>query len=393
MFQHHHRLHLFYLPVFLYIKQWLKSSFLLFYTQFLLLSLVFLSVNAQAAYQRSYLNLGFESPVIDTTAPCRVYIANTRVPGWLTTHPFGNEESVGECTSPISATGVGQLMEVWKGPRDINGGGGTTNRMPAREGSQFVELNAAAISELQQNICLVTGEPVTWRFSHNGRNVTNDTLVFRAGSQPIANVSTSMTGSGAVTNCYLGTCAVSSSVMTQDGVTRWADYSGTFTYTGASGQTVIGFQSTSGSATNGNFLDGVQITVKPIVEFTSANYSTPENNGAPSPVQVVVAGIVPAGGLVLTFNVTGGTAVLGGDYTINGGSANTFTATIPAGDYGQGTPLVVNVPVTIINDAVNEPDETFTVSLAPDTTFHLMSTSVCGSTGNGIATYTIIDLC
>ncbi len=355
--------------------------------------LLVMQVFSQAhAYQRSYLNLGFEQPVIDSRAPCRVYLANTRVPGWLTTHPFWAEAASSECsTSHIATTGTGQIIEIWQGPRDIAGGSNTTNRMPAREGNQFVELNAEAVSELQQNICLVNGEPVSWRFSHNGRNTTNDTMVFRAGTQPIVNVSTSTTGSGAVTNCYAGTCTVNSSMMTQDGVTRWADYSGTFNYTGASGQTVIGFQSTSGSSTSGNFLDGVQITVKPIVEFTSANYSTPENNGSPQPVQVVVAGIVPTGGLTLTFNVTGGTAVLGGDYTINGGSASTFNVTLPAGDYGQGTPLIINVPVSIVDDAVSEPDETFSVSLQPNSNYHLMSTSVCGASGNGSATYTIID--
>lgn len=362
----------------------LASSF------YLVLAFALLWVTPTHAYQRSYLNLGFESPVIDVAAPCRVYIANTRVPGWSTTHPFENEQASG-CNTPISVTGSGQLIEIWYGPRAIGGGTGTTDRVPAREGNQFVELNANAVSELTQNICLVNGEPVTWRFSHNGRNTANDTLVFRAGSQPVANVSTSMTGAGAVTNCYAGSCAVSSSVLTQDGVTRWADYTGTFTYTGPDGQTALGFQSTSGSATNGNFLDGVQITVKPIIEFTSSNYSTPENNGSASPIQVIVAGIVPAGGLPLTFNVTGGTALLTTDYTINGGSATTFNVTVPAGDYGQGTPLVVNVPVTIVNDLVNEADEFFTVTLAPDTTFHLMSTSVCGASGFGTATYNIID--
>jgi hypothetical protein len=107
---------------------------------------------------------------------------------------------------------------------------------------------------------------------------------------------------------------------------------------------------------------------------------------------VVVAGIVPVGGIVLTFNVTGGTAILGSDYTVNGGSATTFNVTLPAGDYGQGTPLIVNVPVSIIDDTTNEPDENFTVTIAPDVNnFHLMSTSVCGASGNGTATYNIID--
>ena len=353
-----------------------------------LLSLLY-PLSAQA-YQRSFTNLGFESPVIANTAPCRVYISNTRVPGWLTTHPFAAEQSSGaNCT--ISTTGSGQIIEMWKGPRDITGGSATTNRLPAREGSQLVELNADAVSELSQNICLVNGEPVKWRFSHNGRNTTNDTMVFRANNQKIMTASTSITGNGNVASCDSGTCAVTSQVMTQDGITRWADYSGNFNYTGASGQTVIGFQSTSGSSTNGNFLDNIQVELKPIVEFSSAAYSVPENNSTLTPIQVVVAGVVPAGGLPLTFNVTDGTTLIGTDYTINGGTANTFSMTVPAGDYGQGTPLLVNVPVNVINDNVTESNEYFTVSLQPGTAYHLMSTSTCGVSGNGIATYTIID--
>ena len=69
----------------------------------------------------------------------------------------------------------------------------TTNRMPAREGSQFAELNADSVSELTQTVCLVNGETVEWRLSHNGRNATNDTMQFRAGTQAIASISTSTT--------------------------------------------------------------------------------------------------------------------------------------------------------------------------------------------------------
>ena len=44
---------------------------------------------AQAAYQRSFINLSFESPKIANTGnACRVYIDSTKVPGWLTTHPY-----------------------------------------------------------------------------------------------------------------------------------------------------------------------------------------------------------------------------------------------------------------------------------------------------------------
>lgn len=343
----------------------------------------------QAAYQRSFINLSFESPKIANTGNARrVYIDSTKVPGWLTTHPYYPEQAVDSCTYVPS--GNGQVMELWSGPRVIGGGG--TGNMVAKEGTQFAELNAQYISEISQNICLVNGERVNWRFSHNGRNTNPDTMNFRAGTQPIVSVATSTTGTGNVTSCSAGTCnPVQSNTVPVGSTTRWADYSGSFIYTGATGQTTIGFQSTSGSATSGNFLDGIQIEVKPIIEFTSANYSVPENGGNVQPVQVIVVGTVPSGGIPLTFTVTDGTAQLGTDYKINGGVANTFTITIPAGNYGSGTPYILNVPVEIISDTVPEPDETFTVTINQSNAYHVMSSSGCGASGNGTATYKIID--
>jgi hypothetical protein len=96
----------------------------------------------------------------------------------------------------------------------------------------------------------------------------------------------------------------------------------------------MGFQSTSGTSTSGNFLDAIQIIVKPIIEFSSANYVVPENGGTVQPLKVIVVGDVPSGGISLVFNVNDGTAQLGVDYKINGGVANTFTKTIPQGNYG-----------------------------------------------------------
>ena len=352
---------------------------------------------ANAAYQRGYLNLGFETPTIATGSNvCRVYISSTRVPGWLTTHPYGNEAVSGTCS--ISTNGSGQLMEMWAGSRNIDGTNTTlTNTIKAREGNQFVELNADAVSTVSQNICLVNGESVSWKFSHNGRNTTDDTMLLRAGSQTIATVSTSKTGDGQVTSCASGTCSVSSGSGSGVGATtgstikRWADYSGTFTYTGATSQVPMGFQSTSGTGSSGNFLDAIQIIVKPIIEFSSANYVVPENGGTVQPLKVIVVGDVPSGGISLVFNVNDGTAQLGVDYKINGGVANTFTKTIPQGNYGAGTPYVLEVPVEILNDLVNEVDDTFNVTINQSNDFHIMSSNDCGASGNGVANYVISD--
>lgn len=285
------------------------------------------------------------------------------------------------------------VVRLWNCGQDLGvlGGGGTGN-LVAKEGTQFAELNAERLSEISQNICLVNGEQVNWRFSHNGRNTNPDTMNFRAGTQPVVSVATGTTGTGNITSCSAGTCnPVQSNTVPVGSTTRWADYSGSFIYTGATGQTTIGFQSTSGSGTSGNFLDGIQIEVKPIIEFTSANYSVPENAGSVQPIQVIVVGTVPPAGIPLTFTVTDGTAQLGTDYKINGGVANTFTISIPAGNYGSGTPYILNVPVEIISDTVPEPDETFSVTINQSNAYHVMSSSGCGASGNGTATYTIID--
>jgi hypothetical protein len=56
--------------------------------------------------------------------------------------------------------------------------------------------------------------------------------------------------------------------------------------------------------------------------------------------------------ITVTYTTSNGTAMMGTDYT-----TTTATATIPAGQ------TCVNVTIPIIDDAINEPTETFTVTL------------------------------
>ena len=149
-------------------------------------------------------------------------------------------------------------------------------------------------------MCLETGESVGWKFSHNGRNATADQMRFKAGSQSIIRVATSTTGSGNVLGCDSGTCnAVQSGRTTLFTKTRWADYSGSFTANNST-NTYIGFESLSGSSTEGNFLDDIQVTLKPAVEFKLGNYSQVENQTAPT-VDLQVVGIVQAN---ISLNLT-----------------------------------------------------------------------------------------
>ena len=335
---------------------------------------------AQAAYQRSYLNFDFESTPLGTA--CYVQVDAANVPGWNTTHK--SQQGSGGCGSTTAQ--IGKLIELWS-----NG----FNGYPARQGNVFSELNAEEYSEMQQNVCLIKGEPVSWKLSHNGRDAI-DRMSLRAGAQTIVSIATSKNGGGSILSCASGNCNVSSGVVTYNGNKFWADYSGTFNYTGATGPTVLGFKADTGSSSSlGNFLDAIQISVKPIIEFASANYNIPENS-VPQDIKVIVVGIIPAGGLTLTFNVSDGTppknAEINLDYKINGSTNKTFTKTIPAGDYGAGTPYTLSIPVEIINDNIKEEDEQFTVTIQrDDSNFYLYSSSVCGSSGNGTTTYTILD--
>lgn len=335
---------------------------------------------AQAAYQRSYLNFDFESTPLGTA--CYVQVDAANVPGWNTTHR--SMQGSGGCGSTTAQ--FGKLIELWSH--------GFSN-IPARQGNVFAELNAEEYSEMQQNVCLIQGEPVTWKLSHNGRGAI-DKMSLRAGAQTIVSVATSQNGAGTILSCASGNCNVSSGVVPYNGNKFWADYNGTFNYTGTTGQTVLGFKADTGSSGSlGNFLDAIQISVKPIIEFASANYNIPEN-GTPQDIKVIIVGVIPTGGLNLTFNVNDGTppknAEINLDYKINGSTNKTFTKTIPAGDYGMGTPYTLSIPVEILNDNVKEEDEQFTVTIQrDDSNFYLYSSSVCGSAGNGTTTYTILD--
>lgn len=59
----------------------------------------------------------------------------------------------------------GPILELWQTPRDASSGG--VVNVP--EGNQIAELNAVVASRIYQNVCLINGEQVSWRFSHRGR--------------------------------------------------------------------------------------------------------------------------------------------------------------------------------------------------------------------------------
>ncbi len=347
-----------------------------------------LSIPVQAQVQRTFLNPGFEQPAL-TTPGCRVYINESQVPGWTTTHPAANTENSGGCVVAGGlGTSPGPILEIWRTPRNSASGGTVT----APEGVQIAELNATVPSRIYQNVCLINGEQVNWRFSHRGRgsSTVHDVAEMKVGAtSAIVRVGTTNTGARAPITISQGTASGAS----VPGNTTWARYTGSFQYAGATGVTNIGFESISaaGGATQGNLLDDIQIAVAPFVEFTAPSSSAVESTS--NLAMLRVNGTV-ATAFNITVLITGGTATLGTDYTTPGNST-TLTVNVPAGTYDGVNNGLFSLPVTIVNDTDSEQNETIEFSIQPppgsNPPFLLASSTTCGGAAQTTSTHTILD--
>ena len=350
------------------------------------------SSGALAQVQRSFINLGFEQPNL-TTAGCRVYINSTQVPGWQTTHPNHATENSGGC---VVAGGLGvspgPIVELWRTPRN-NSSGGAVN---APQGVQIAELNAAAASRIYQNVCLINGERVNWRFSHRGRGSSSvrDVAEMKVGaSATVVRVGTTNNGSFDAPIVSQGTANAPVNV---PGNTSWVRYSGSFNHAGATGVTNIGFEAISaqGGATNGNLLDDIQIELAPLVEFTQASSSTPESASSNLPTLRVNGTVLTP--FTVTVNIVGGTASRPADYTTPGNSS-VLTINVPAGNYDgtSATGSLFTLPVTVVNDLIPEPNETIRFEIAPASgtspAYQLRSSATCGGAAQTTWEYTLID--
>lgn len=338
---------------------------------------------AQAQVQRIFLNPSFESPTLPNG--CYRLIPSDNVPGWETTHPAG--ATSGTCTMSGLLT-TGGLIEMWStGFSSVN----------ARDGRNFVELNANQASRLYQRICLVNGETVGWQFSHRGRSsaTTRDVAEVKIGaSTSVAQVGTTSDGSINTPVAYLGT--INTPPSPNGG---WRDYSGSFPYTGATGGTNFGFESISGAGgvTQGNFLDNVQLNLTPFVDFSKTSYSTLEGDGAAQlgadRPTFRVNGVVPAGGITVTVKITGGSAVRGTDYYTNTGSgtSDTLTITVPAGSYdGLSAASMFQLPIFIAGNTGAGANKTIGMEIQPASQYARSSNDVCGQDA-APAVYTIVD--
>lgn len=354
----------------------------------LLLALAALaSAPVAAQVQRNFSNLGFEQPGL-VTPGCRVYIAASQVPGWNTTHRNHQTENSGGCVVPPGFTQNAPIIEIWRTPRN-NSSGGTVN---ARSGTQIAELNAEVASRIYQNVCLINGERVDWRFSHRGRGsaTAHDQMEMKIGAtSTVVRVGTTNNGSFTTPVALMGTVNTPVRV---PGNNTWVDYSGTFTYGGATGTTNMGFEAMGGT-TSGNLLDEIQIELAPFLEFTRAASSTAESASDNRPT-LRVNGTVAAP-FTVVVSIVGGTATLGADYHTPGDST-TISVDIPAGVYdGASAGSLFELPVDVVNDSIPEDNETIEFLIeahdgaAPP--YLLASSATCGGAVQTRWTYTIVD--
>lgn len=347
------------------------------------LGLFVLPANAQI--QRTFVNLGFEQPTL-TGSNCYIIFSADSVPGWNTNHTPNVVQ--GSCTFPgfPNGTAINRPIELWRGP-NFNG-------VPPRTGSQHAELNAYEQSRMSQTICLTPGEQIDWKLSHRGRSsaTTADVMAFNidTGANQVALLSSTNNGGGAAPVCAANGSIGSPTCTVAAGGNGWRDYSGSFMWNGTGGNHNFGFEaiSAAGGIAAGNFLDEIQVTLRPYVEFFPQATSSREGQALTAPT-IRISGTVPSGGITVLATITGGTATLGTDYTTQ---STTTTVNIPiaAGVYDNAT---FSVPIaSIVNDTLVENNETVTIQLQPSpANYTLSSTNACGGTPVINATFTILD--
>lgn len=243
------------------------------------------------------------------------------------------------------------------------------NGVPAYDGNVFAEMNANVNGTFFQNICLVNGEPIGWTFAHRAREGGASTQTVRF---QVAN------GSGGV----IQTLATQSS---RTNNLRWNVNTGTATYTGSTGMQRVQFNTTD-PGSFGNFLDAIQLTLRPFIQLSVGSSSGSESVPSSNIATLLVTGRATSA-ISVAMTITGGTATRGTDYTTPGGGS-TFTVTVPAGTYNN---TAIPLGITIIDDNAIESNETITYSLSTGTGYTRGHTTTCGGTTQTAGTYTIAD--
>ncbi len=298
-----------------------------------------LSAPLAAQTQRASENPSWEENDPPGDPNYRIY-TNAEVPGWDST--TGN-------------------IEIW----DNNFLG-----VLAAVGQKFAELNANVNGSTYQDICLLNGDEINWGFYHRSRS----------GGPAVQNVSLEIANSAGT---VINTLATSNSTNR----TSWDLLQGTSApFTGATG--VYRFQfTTTNTGSLGNFLDGMDINVLPVVEFAATPTTSIEGEAAAALPKIAFSGRINAPTAV-TVQVTGGTATLGDDFQTPSGTSS-WTVIVPAGTYVAEE---FDIGVTLLNDGVADSGETIDFTLAQNANiYNLSSTQTCGGAPIQTAQHTITE--
>jgi len=259
------------------------------------------------------------------TSSCLVYIGDARcllptnapeqtrgcTVGWLTTDSFDGTQSA------ASNGNVKAPVQIARGPAvegvDLSNGG--------------AELNAQNAGRLFQNVCLAPNESIPFSYTLGDPTSTN-TSPSQARFGIFAN-------SGANAFAYPGTPV---SVVTSTAVqSTSALQSGTVTAPAAGGIYEIGFEAVQpAGGAYGNYITGVSIALKPLVDAGPAGGQNSTFRAPLSPATVVrtllvrVNGQIGAGGMTIPLTLGG---------------------TLPASGYQIGTPAAIDVDFNPVSGA------------------------------------------
>ena len=336
------------------------------------------TINTSIAGVRTMANTSFE--VTDTTCSLAIdtwsYIRQEYMSGWFTAHPAEQES----CNNIRSGPSSYRVIEL-------------NPRADAPDGNNIASLNAEVASFLYQKLCVKSGETFDFEFYHNvGGGNRTDIAAFRLGipsGLPAGSVAAdtydrevlrAATTVGSTVNIVTGVSKTDGSGTTASAAsidTGWGKYSGTHTLpaSGYDGVRNIGFFGIqSAGPAGGNLLDKISLGLTPFMDMGASRDATIVE-GASGSVKIRINGRAGAGTTVV-LRKREGTATSDSDFTIGTVSAgvygnatvthtsgsNSWTISVPAGDYDGGIFPSNNtggltIPVSYLYDVTNDTGE------------------------------------
>lgn len=208
--------------------------------------------------QRSFLNMDLQKPVVNAAyvlldADSALINTTYYIPGWRTTHKQYNSKKY--------------PMEFWKGggPDNI-----ATNPNSNFSNNQYVELNAEEASNIYQSICLLPDDKISGSFDHATRLSATEKAEFfisKIVDRTISNEKLHITDSKDHADMKTWNTTTFDSITVAGTVSKADKYEFVFQAKKWS----------KDSITYGNFIDNVNIKLRPAIEFSAASGNIFEN--------------------------------------------------------------------------------------------------------------------